>query len=63
MAQLFKSVKRLERHKKDKFVFTNNGVAMQAKFLTTVQDWDPRGVADEVGGRVWTAAQLTEGRT
>ena len=39
MAQLFKSVKRLERHKKDVFVFTNNGVAKQAKFLTTVQDW------------------------
>ena len=39
MAQLFKSVKRLERHKKDEFVFTNNGVAKQAKFLTTVQDW------------------------
>ena len=39
MAQLFKSVKRLERHKKDEYVFTNNGVAKQAKFITTVEDW------------------------
>ena len=39
MEHLFKSIKRLERRKKEEYVFTNNGVAKQAKFLTTVKDW------------------------
>ena len=39
MAQLFMSVKRLKRHKKGNYKFTNIGVAKQAKFITTMEDW------------------------
>ena len=39
MEQLFKSIQGLERHKKDEYVFINNGVTKQAKFITTVEDW------------------------
>ena len=36
---MFKRVQRLERHEKYEYVFTNNGVARQAKFITTVAEW------------------------
>ena len=39
MEKLFKRVQRLERHEKYEYVFTNNGVARQAKFITTVAEW------------------------
>ena len=32
-------LQRLERQRKHNYVFTNNGVAKQAKFITTVEDW------------------------
>ena len=32
-------LQRLERQRKDDYVFTNNGVAKQAKFINTVEDW------------------------
>ena len=39
MKQLYKRVQRLERQEKYEYVFTNNGIAKQAKFITTVVDW------------------------
>ena len=41
-------LQRLERQKKDDYVFTNNGVAKQAKFITRVEDW----VRDELQAKL-----------
>ena len=36
---MFKRVQRLECQEKYEYVFTNNGIAKQAKFITTVAEW------------------------
>jgi hypothetical protein len=39
MTTLAKSVKRLERHSKDDYVFKTTGVSRQATFIVSVEDW------------------------
>ena len=39
MNTLAKSVKRLERHTKDEYVFKTTGVSKQATFIVSVEDW------------------------
>ena len=39
MNTLAKSVKSLERHTKDEYVFKTTGVSKQATFIVSVEDW------------------------